>query len=149
MTLDHYEVRTWDAWHRFVTLCLLAHAGLVVMRPAANRHETAEKGAAAPLDPDHRARGSSPVPGADRQPRAACLPPPVVAVAPRASSRGRTMPCSPTRPGAGPSTRQPRSTPADVWACGTEPTPNGSWPDRSYRPSGLRPSARATTTARS
>jgi len=24
--LDHYAVRTWVAWHRFVTLCLLAHA---------------------------------------------------------------------------------------------------------------------------
>jgi SRSO17 transposase len=46
--LDQYEVRTWDAWHRFVTLCLLAHAGLVVMRLAANRHEAEEKGAAIP-----------------------------------------------------------------------------------------------------
>jgi SRSO17 transposase len=46
--LDHYEVRTWDAWHRFVTLCLLAHAGLVVMRLTANQHETEEKGAAIP-----------------------------------------------------------------------------------------------------
>jgi SRSO17 transposase len=46
--LDHYEVRTWAAWHRFVTLCLLAHAGLVVMRLAANQHEAEEKGAAIP-----------------------------------------------------------------------------------------------------
>jgi SRSO17 transposase len=46
--LDHYEVRTWDAWHRFVTLCLLAHAGLVVMRLAANHHEVEEKGAPIP-----------------------------------------------------------------------------------------------------
>jgi SRSO17 transposase len=46
--LDQYEVRTWDAWHRFVTLCLLAHAGLVVMRLAANQHEAQEKGAAIP-----------------------------------------------------------------------------------------------------
>lgn len=30
--LDQYEVRTWEAWHRFVTLCLLAHAALVVVR---------------------------------------------------------------------------------------------------------------------
>ena len=30
--IDHYEVRKWDAWHRYVTLCLLAHAFLVVMR---------------------------------------------------------------------------------------------------------------------
>ena len=46
--LDHYEVRTWDAWHRFVTLCLLAHAGLVVLRLAANRGEIEERGAAIP-----------------------------------------------------------------------------------------------------
>jgi SRSO17 transposase len=46
--LDQYEVRTWDAWHRFVTLCLLAHAGLVVMRTAANRHEAEERRAAIP-----------------------------------------------------------------------------------------------------
>jgi SRSO17 transposase len=46
--LDQYEVRTWDAWHRFVTLCLLAHACLVVMRRAANRHEAEERGAAIP-----------------------------------------------------------------------------------------------------
>jgi SRSO17 transposase len=46
--LDQYEVRTWDAWHRFVTLCLLAHAGLVVMRMAARHEETAEKGARIP-----------------------------------------------------------------------------------------------------
>ena len=46
--LDQYEVRTWDAWHRFVTLCLLAHAGLVVMRRAANQDEIEERGAAIP-----------------------------------------------------------------------------------------------------
>jgi len=46
--LDQSEVRTWDAWHRFVTLCLLTHAGLVGMRLAANRHEAEEKGAQIP-----------------------------------------------------------------------------------------------------
>ncbi len=30
--LDHYEVRKWDAWHRHVTHCLLAHAFLGVVR---------------------------------------------------------------------------------------------------------------------
>jgi SRSO17 transposase len=30
--LDEYEVRTWDAWHRHITLALLAHAFLNVMR---------------------------------------------------------------------------------------------------------------------
>lgn len=37
--LDQYEVRRWDAWHRYVTLCLLAHAFLVVTRFAAARDE--------------------------------------------------------------------------------------------------------------
>ena len=49
--LDQYEVRTWTAWHRFITLGLLAHAALVVLRlqakpEAAGLHEpTAPKGA--------------------------------------------------------------------------------------------------------
>lgn len=44
--LDQYEVRTWTAWYRFVTLCLLAHALLVVMRLRAGADEaTAQKGA--------------------------------------------------------------------------------------------------------
>lgn len=37
--MDHYEVRRWDAWHRHVTLCLLAHAFLVVVRLAAREEE--------------------------------------------------------------------------------------------------------------
>jgi SRSO17 transposase len=37
--MDHYEVRKWDAWHRHVTLCLLAHAFLVVVRLAARDEE--------------------------------------------------------------------------------------------------------------
>ena len=43
--LDQYEVRTWTAWHRFITLGLLAHALLVVMRLRAGAEEaTAKKG---------------------------------------------------------------------------------------------------------
>ena len=43
--LDQYEVRTWTAWHRVVTLGLLAHAALVVARLAAHRaEEQAKKG---------------------------------------------------------------------------------------------------------
>jgi SRSO17 transposase len=33
--LDQYEVRRWDAWHRHITLCLLAHAALQVARARA------------------------------------------------------------------------------------------------------------------
>ncbi len=42
--LDHYEVRRWDAWHRHVTLCLLAHAFLVVVRLAVREEEDAGRG---------------------------------------------------------------------------------------------------------
>ena len=37
--LDHYEVRAWRAWYRYVTLALLAHAALVVMRNHIQEHE--------------------------------------------------------------------------------------------------------------
>jgi SRSO17 transposase len=37
--LDHYEVRTWTAWYRHVTLALLAHAYLEVTRLHANAEE--------------------------------------------------------------------------------------------------------------
>jgi SRSO17 transposase len=46
--MDQYEVRTWTAWHRFVTLCLLAHAFLIVVRHAARCEETVERGALLP-----------------------------------------------------------------------------------------------------
>ena len=47
--LDQYEVRSWTAWHRFITLCLLAHAALVVLRQRALSNEaTAQKGALRP-----------------------------------------------------------------------------------------------------
>lgn len=39
--LDHYEVRTWRGWYRHITLALLAHAILVILRA----QEEAKKGA--------------------------------------------------------------------------------------------------------
>lgn len=47
--MDQYEVRTWTAWHRFITLCLLAHAFLVVVRRAARCEQAGEKGALFPI----------------------------------------------------------------------------------------------------
>jgi len=41
--LDHYEVRRWDPRHRHITLCLLAHAFLVVTRRAAAEEEGSPK----------------------------------------------------------------------------------------------------------
>jgi len=46
--MDHYEGRTWVAWHRFVTLCLVAHEDLVVVRAVARQEEAGEKGALIP-----------------------------------------------------------------------------------------------------
>ena len=37
--LDQYEVRTWRAWYRYMTLALLAYATLVVMRAQARAQE--------------------------------------------------------------------------------------------------------------
>jgi SRSO17 transposase len=37
--LDQYEVRTWRAWYRYVTLALVAYAALVVMRAQARAQE--------------------------------------------------------------------------------------------------------------
>jgi SRSO17 transposase len=42
--LDEYEVRKWDGWHRHITLCLLAHAYLAVVRSVAEQEEDAAKG---------------------------------------------------------------------------------------------------------
>ncbi len=51
--MDHYEVRRWEAWHRYVTLSLLAHAFLVVTCLAARNEEagrqTRKKGVSSPL----------------------------------------------------------------------------------------------------
>jgi SRSO17 transposase len=41
--LDHYEVRKWDSWHRHITLCLLAHAFLAMVRSCAEREQGAVK----------------------------------------------------------------------------------------------------------
>jgi len=35
--LDHYEVRSWHGWYRHITLCMLAHAFLVVLRIQSQR----------------------------------------------------------------------------------------------------------------
>ena len=49
--LDEYELRKWDGWYRYVTLSLLAHAYLAVLRSnAANGDEIGgKKGMAAPI----------------------------------------------------------------------------------------------------
>jgi SRSO17 transposase len=46
--LDEYEVRKWHAWYRHITLALLAHAFLVVMRNVGKK-----RAAASGIDPTH------------------------------------------------------------------------------------------------
>jgi SRSO17 transposase len=57
--LDHYEVRSWTGWHRHITLAMLAHAYLAVVRQAAaggrGQHRVHEGSAAL-----HRARSAAP-----------------------------------------------------------------------------------------
>jgi SRSO17 transposase len=45
---DQGEVRKWGAWHRHATLCLLAHAYLVVVRRVARQEERSKRGAPIP-----------------------------------------------------------------------------------------------------
>jgi SRSO17 transposase len=45
--LDEYEVRTWTAWHRHVTLSLLAHAALAIARRGAQEQEEEKGGTSA------------------------------------------------------------------------------------------------------
>ena len=51
--LDHYQVRTWTAWHRFTTLAMLALAFLMACAAAA--------APPTPPDPWHHARQSGPI----------------------------------------------------------------------------------------
>jgi SRSO17 transposase len=50
--LDHYEVRSWVGWHRHITLAMLAHAYLTVLRKAVvgGRSECRSAGRASPPD---------------------------------------------------------------------------------------------------
>jgi SRSO17 transposase len=42
--LDHYQVRTWDAWHRHITLAMLAHTFLAVIASKAKKGPAGAKG---------------------------------------------------------------------------------------------------------
>jgi SRSO17 transposase len=42
--LDDYEVRSWDGWHRHITLALLAHAFLEALRASASEEAFQKSG---------------------------------------------------------------------------------------------------------
>jgi SRSO17 transposase len=56
--LDQYEVRSWTGWHRHITLAMLAHAYLAVLRCAAGGEKRRGRSHRRPAAP-HRA-GSAP-----------------------------------------------------------------------------------------
>jgi SRSO17 transposase len=67
--LDQYEVRSWTGWHRHITLAMLAHAYLAVLRCAAGgekRRGRSHRRAAAP----HCTRSTTPAVASDLGPAA-------------------------------------------------------------------------------
>jgi SRSO17 transposase len=54
--LDAYEVRSWQGWYRHITLCMLAHAFLTVLRA----HSQAELPLSAALEEKKQEHSSQP-----------------------------------------------------------------------------------------
>jgi SRSO17 transposase len=104
--LDQYEVRKWDGWYRFITLALLAHAYLTVLRAKAMLTSTGEKGggnsacriggrASGRVAAPHRAGSAAAPPGVGLEGRAAPGPAPaLVPVAAQTSAAGQAVPLS-------------------------------------------------------
>lgn len=89
--LDQYEVRRYDAWYRHITLALLAHAYLAVVR-AASAGKKSRAGTVARALAAHRARSAPAAgrPGANAKARAGGDPG-LVTMAPPASAARQTM----------------------------------------------------------
>lgn len=86
--LDQYEVRGFRAWYRFVTLALLAHAILVMLRAQARGKKRSRAG----MHPAECGGSTSADPGATGARRPARTAALVVALPPPASSRSQTLP---------------------------------------------------------
>jgi hypothetical protein len=85
--LDQYEVRGFRAWYRHVTLALLAHAILVVLRAQAQEKKWKRAGEYR-TERGRTASAGAPVAGASRPARAAAV---VVAFSAQPSGRGARM----------------------------------------------------------
>jgi SRSO17 transposase len=96
--LDEYEVRSWTGWHRHITLAMLAHAYLAVLRQTAaagggGRRPRSHRRPAAP----HRARSAaSPVAPRLATPTRSRSRSRLVALAPAASAARPSMPLETT-----------------------------------------------------
>src|SRR5215212_6445227 len=96
--LVDYEVRSWTGWHRHVTLAMLAHACLAVLRKAAlggSGRARSRRRIAAP----HRARGAPPAPASRLGPTAgARCRPGLVHLAQTPPAAGPPMPLAEAHP---------------------------------------------------
>jgi hypothetical protein len=107
--LDQYEVRRYDAWHRHVTLALLAHAYLEVTRltalgtlPVPN--DGGQGGIAyqpSRAHPADRARGAPPAAALGFAPRRRARPPPALVAVAASAPSGRSSRSSGASPAAG------------------------------------------------
>lgn len=66
--LEEYEVSKWDGWHRHITVCLIAHAYLAIVRRTAEVEEDEAKGGSwagflPRTDPTDGAGGTTSAPG--------------------------------------------------------------------------------------
>jgi SRSO17 transposase len=95
--MDQYEVRRWGAWHRFVTLALLAHAYLAIASAAARRGATDTREKGAPLAIPSWSRSRS------RRSAGSCSRPPWTARSGNSAWAGRAG-AAPTRPWPGAAT---------------------------------------------
>lgn len=93
--LDQYEVRGFRAWHRFVTLALLAHALLVVLRAQANGQKKKENRRASPAECHRVAPSGSGAVSARRDTLPTVM---VVELPTRPSGRSPTRSPLPSRP---------------------------------------------------
>ena len=100
--LDEYEVRSWQSWHRHITLSLVAHAFLATVRASdAIRERDREGKRRGGSGPDRAVgAGGAALTGADvRAERGrGALPSGLVALAQAASGRSQTQPLSPSCP---------------------------------------------------
>lgn len=100
--LDEYEVRSWQSWHRHITLSLVAHAFLATLRATDAVRSRDREGKRCGRGGDDRADGPRGAPVAGVDVRAECgagaLPSGLVSLAQATSGRGTARPLPATHP---------------------------------------------------
>ena len=111
--LDQYEVRKWEAWHRHATLCLLAHAYLVVLAKRRSRKNAGKRGRRHQPNPAHGAGGASAGPRHGPGCGAAAVPPCLVPMATQSPGGRCPLPGRAACAAPGDLTTRPRRTTAE------------------------------------